>query len=167
MCARYDNLIRPRRGFRYALDLRGTHKALGSTTQLLQLIGEAGHILPLPWRLSLATSGRAGITFLSDPLDEIPPSLRFFAGGDQSVRGYAYQSLGPKDMLGNVVGGKHLLTGSVALLASAPFWEISTARSPLAAPSGTWQFIWYRPEVPGVRPAKAMLAATPPMVTWG
>ncbi len=112
---RYDNLIRPRRGFRYALDLRGTHKALGSTTQLLQLIGEAGHILPLPWRLSLATSGRAGITFLSDPLDEIPPSLRFFAGGDQSVRGYAYQSLGPKDMLGNVVGGKHLLTGSVEL----------------------------------------------------
>lgn len=112
---RYDNLIRPRRGFRYALDLRGTHMALGSTTQLLQLIGEAGHVLSLPWRLSLATSVRAGITFLSDPLDEIPASLRFFAGGDQSVRGYAYQSLGPKDALGNVVGGKHLFTGSVEL----------------------------------------------------
>ncbi len=111
----YDNLIRPTSGFRYALDLRGTSQALGSTTQLLQLLTEASHILSLPWRLSLATSARANITFFSDPLSDLPPSLRFFAGGDQSVRGYAYQSLGPRDASGNVVGGKHLLTGCVEL----------------------------------------------------
>jgi len=111
----YDNLVRPTRGFRYALDLRGTHPVLGSTTQLLQLISEASHILPIPWRLSLQTSAKAGITFFSDPINDLPPSLRFFAGGDQSVRGYAYQSLGPRDLLGNVVGGKHLLTGCVEL----------------------------------------------------
>ncbi len=111
----YDNLVRPTRGFRYALDLRGTHPVLGSTTQLLQLISEASHILPIPWRLSLQTSAKAGITFFSDPINDLPPSLRFFAGGDQSVRGYAYQSLGPRDILGNVVGGKHLLTGCVEL----------------------------------------------------
>ncbi|MRR16824.1 MAG: outer membrane protein assembly factor [Deltaproteobacteria bacterium] len=109
----YDNLVRPTRGFRYALDLRGTHPVLGSTTQLMQLIGEASHILPIPWRLSLQTSAKAGITFFSDPIDDLPPSLRFFAGGDQSVRGYAYQSLGPRDSLGNVVGGKHFVTGCV------------------------------------------------------
>lgn len=108
---RYDNVVRPEKGFRYAFDLRGTHQALGSTTQLLQLISEASHILRMPWRLSLATSARAGVTFFSDTLDDLPPSLRFFAGGDQSVRGYAYQSLGPVDSLGNVVGGKHLLSG--------------------------------------------------------
>ena len=39
--------------------------------------------------------------------------MRFFAGGAQSVRGYAYQSLGPLDDKGNVVGGKHLIIGSV------------------------------------------------------
>lgn len=111
----YDNLIRPTSGFRYALDLRGTSQALGSTTQLLQLLTEASHILSLPWRLSLATSARTNITFFSDPLSDLPPSLRFFAGGDQSVRGYAYQSLGPRDASGNVVGGKHLLTGCVEL----------------------------------------------------
>ncbi len=111
----YDNLVRPTRGFRYALDLRGTHPVLGSTTQLLQLIGEGSHILPLPWRLSLRTNAQAGITFFSDPINDLPPSLRFFAGGDQSVRGYAYQSLGPHDSLGNVVGGKHLLTGCVEM----------------------------------------------------
>ena len=36
-------------------------------------------------------------------------------GKDQSVRGYAYQSLGPRDSSGEVVGGKHLLVGSVEL----------------------------------------------------
>jgi translocation and assembly module TamA len=112
---RYDSVVRPEKGFRYALDLRGTHQALGSTTQLLQLISEASHLVSLPWRLSLATSAKAGVTFFSDTLDDLPPSLRFFAGGDQSVRGYAYQSLGPVDSLGNVVGGKHLLSGCVEM----------------------------------------------------
>lgn len=109
----YDNLVRPSRGFRYAFDLRGTHSALGSTTQLLQLIAEGSHVLSLPWRLSVLTGARCGVTFFSDPLQDLPPSLRFFAGGDQSVRGYAYQSLGPRDSSGQVVGGKHLLTGHV------------------------------------------------------
>ena len=111
----YDNLIRPDRGFRYALDLRGTHQALGSTTRLLQLIGEASHILPLPWRLSFLTGAKAGFTVFTDEFSDLPPSLRFFAGGDQSVRGYAYQSLGPRDAQGNVKGGKHLLVGCVEL----------------------------------------------------
>ena len=35
---------------------------------------------------------------------ELPPSVRFFAGGDQSVRGYDYESLGPADDAGNVIG---------------------------------------------------------------
>lgn len=111
----YDNPIRPTSGFRYAFDLRGTHSALGSTTQLLQLIVEASHVVSLPWRLSLLTGAKTGITFFSDPLIDLPPSLRFFAGGDQSVRGYAYQSLGPRDISGRVVGGKHMFTGHIDL----------------------------------------------------
>ena len=38
----------------------------------------------------------------------LPASVRFFAGGDVSVRGYEYKSLGPTDELGLVVGGTHL-----------------------------------------------------------
>lgn len=111
----YDNPIRPAWGFRYAFDLRGTHRLLGSDTEVLQLISAGSWALPLPWRLSLQTRAKAGITLLSDPLKDLPPSLRFFAGGDQSVRGYAYQSLGPLDATGQVAGGKHLLAGSVEL----------------------------------------------------
>lgn len=112
---RFNNLIRPRRGFRYALELRGTDQALGSDTRLVQILAEGSHLLPLPWRLSLHTRSKAGATTLNDPLSDIPPSLRFFAGGDQSVRGYSYRSLGPRDAAGNVMGGKQLLTGSIEL----------------------------------------------------
>ncbi len=111
----YDNPARPARGFRYLIELRGTNQWLGSDTELLQIISGGSFLLPLPWRLSLQTRAKAGITLFSDPLSSLPPSLRFFAGGDQSVRGYAYQSLGPTDATGQVVGGKHLLSGSVEL----------------------------------------------------
>jgi len=112
---RYVNPIRPRRGFRYALELRGTHQLLGSDTALVQALAEGSHLQPLPWRLSLHTRAKAGTTMLHDPLRDIPPSLRFFTGGDQSVRGYSYKSLGPRDASGKVVGGTQLLTSSIEL----------------------------------------------------
>jgi len=111
----YDNLVRPGRGGSYTFNLRGTHNILGSTTQLLQLITEGNYVFSLPWRMTVLTGARVGITFFSDVIQDLPPSLRFFAGGDQSVRGYAYQSLGPQDSSGQVVGGKHLLTGHIDL----------------------------------------------------
>ncbi|MBJ6728005.1 autotransporter assembly complex protein TamA [Geomesophilobacter sediminis] len=111
----FDNLIRPTRGYRFALDLRGTHTFLGSTVGLAQAIAETNLMLPLPWRLSLHMRGKAAGTLLADPLSDVPPSIRFFAGGDQSVRGYSYQSLGPRDATGQVVGGRDLLVGSIEL----------------------------------------------------
>ena len=109
----YDSVSHPEKGFHYALEARGTEQWLGSSMGLLQIISEGGFILPLPWRLFFQTRGKLGISLLRDPLSDLPPSLRFFAGGDQSVRGYAYQSLGPTDASGQVVGGKNLLFGSL------------------------------------------------------
>ncbi|HJV35792.1 BamA/TamA family outer membrane protein, partial [Geomonas sp.] len=48
-------------------------------------------------------------------LADFPPSIRFFAGGDESVRGYHYQSLGPRNNRNEVVGGRNLVTGTVEL----------------------------------------------------
>lgn len=112
---RYDNPVRPNKGFRYTLDLHGTHQFLGSDTALVQILAAGSYLVPLPWRLSLQTRVKAGATMLNDPLRDIPPSLRFFTGGDQSVRGYAYKSLGPRDSSGKVVGGTQLLTSSIEL----------------------------------------------------
>jgi translocation and assembly module TamA len=111
----FDNVVRPYRGYRYSLDLRGAHPMLGSDTELAQFIGEGNALLPLFWRMSLSVRGKIGATLLADPLADIPPSIRFFSGGDQSVRGYGYQSLGPRDASGQVVGGRHLIFGSLEL----------------------------------------------------
>jgi len=112
---RYDDPVRPRSGYQFRLEMRGTDKSFGSDASLMQAIGSANLLLPLPKRFSLFLRGQAGATWQNDPLRDIPPSLRFFAGGDQSVRGYGYQTLGPEDDSGDVVGGKNLLVGSVEL----------------------------------------------------
>jgi len=112
---RFNDLVRPTSGYRLSFDLRGAHPYFGSDSGLAQATGSASVLVPLPWRLTFHARGNAGYSLLDDPLGELPPSIRFFAGGDQSVRGYAYQSLGPRDAAGRVVGGKHLLVGSVEL----------------------------------------------------
>ncbi|MGL4861231.1 MAG: autotransporter assembly complex protein TamA, partial [Enterobacteriaceae bacterium] len=43
----------------------------------------------------------------------MPPSLRFFAGGDRSIRGYKYKSLSPKDDRGRLIGAEKMATGSI------------------------------------------------------
>ena len=112
---KFDNPIRPIDGYNYSLELRGTHQFLGSDTGFIQAIAEGGYLTPLPGRLTLGTRAKGGATWQDDPLADLPASLRFFAGGDTSVRGYAYKSLGPVNSLGEVVGGRNLLQGSLEI----------------------------------------------------
>ncbi len=106
---------RPTQGYRYVLELRGTHEAIGSDTSLLQFLAGGNGLVDLPGRFSLLLRAQTGVTLQADPLQEVPPTLRFFAGGDQSIRGYAFQSVGTRDSTGEVVGGRHLLVGSIEL----------------------------------------------------
>ncbi|MDU8923468.1 autotransporter assembly complex family protein [Pasteurellaceae bacterium LIM206] len=46
-------------------------------------------------------------------LEKIPPALRFFAGGDKSVRGYGYKKISPKNSNGKLIGASRLATASV------------------------------------------------------
>lgn len=48
-----------------------------------------------------------------DDIQNIPPSIRFFTGGDQTVRGYSYESLSPRDSNGQLVGGQYLSVASI------------------------------------------------------
>jgi translocation and assembly module TamA len=123
---RLDDPRLPSRGLRLALEARGTDRSLGSDTRMVQLLGAVSHLQPLPARLSFQSRLRVGATFSADPVDALPPTLRFFAGGDQSVRGYGYQSLGLRDASGKVVGGKQLLTTSLELERALPRnWGVS------------------------------------------
>lgn len=121
-----DDARNPTQGLRFALEVRGTDPSLGSDTRMLQFLGAVTHLQPLPARLSLQSRFRLGTTFSKDPVDTLPPSLRFYAGGDQSVRGYGYQTLGPLDSAGKVVGGKQfLVTGLELERALAGPWGVS------------------------------------------
>ena len=57
----------------------------------------------------------------------VPPSLRFFAGGDQSVRGYDYQSLSPENNQGDKIGARYMFAASVEYQYSvAEKWRVAT-----------------------------------------
>jgi translocation and assembly module TamA len=61
-----------------------------------------------------------------DEFNRLPTNLRFFAGGDSSIRGYGYKTLGPTDEFGNVVGGKGQLVGSIEFdYLIKPKWAIA------------------------------------------
>jgi translocation and assembly module TamA len=48
-----------------------------------------------------------------DDFDALPPELRFFAGGDRSIRGFDYQQIGETNAQGDVIGGEYLAAASV------------------------------------------------------
>ncbi|NIR43240.1 MAG: outer membrane protein assembly factor [Gemmatimonadetes bacterium] len=109
-----DDQTFPTRAFQAEIALRGGHDALLSTTTFGQLTLDGTAIRPLASRTRIIAQARLGVTATSD-FRALPPSIRFFTGGDRSVRGYSYQSLGPRDRAGNVIGGDGLLTASLEL----------------------------------------------------
>lgn len=49
----------------------------------------------------------------TNEFSKVPPDLRFFAGGDRSVRGYKYNKISPKDSDGKLTGASKLAVGSL------------------------------------------------------
>lgn len=103
---------RPLEGHRSNVQTRGAVEGLISDSTFLQLYGNTKWVFGLWSGGRLLTRAEVGATLI-DRLRTLPASVRFFAGGDVSVRGYAYNSLGPTDPLGAVVGGENLLVGSI------------------------------------------------------
>ena len=102
-----DNAMRPTRGHRLEFNLAGSYKNPISDVSFAQGSLSAVWMQPLPWSGKFIARTEQGAT-LVDQFDRLPTSYRFYAGGMNSIRGYAYKELGPKDNLGNVVGGKFL-----------------------------------------------------------
>lgn len=107
-----DNPLKVTRGHRFSIGFKGAWEGLISTQTFLQMTTSAKFIRRMSWGGRITGRGDFG-TSVMDNFNKMPVSLRFFAGGDNSVRGYDYESLGPVDSSGEVVGGNHLLTGSI------------------------------------------------------
>ncbi|MGL5505051.1 MAG: autotransporter assembly complex protein TamA, partial [Aeromonas veronii] len=50
---------------------------------------------------------------IGDSFSLVPPSLRFFTGGDQTVRGFGYESISPTGPDGKLTGGRYTSVASL------------------------------------------------------
>lgn len=101
-----DQAINPNFGSRYRAELRGSQQGLLSDTDFVRLELEGR------WLRSFADNyrflGRASLgTAWVEQFQELPASQRFFAGGDDSIRGFSFNGLSPKNAAGEIVGGRH------------------------------------------------------------
>lgn len=133
-----DNRIVTTRGLRLSASLSGAKEDFVADTSFLQATAGAKGIYSFfeKWRLIGRIDG--GATMVDD-IGDLPISLRFFAGGDMSVRGYGYKKIGPADEAGNIIGGQYLLTYSLELERSlfgawsaALFYDSGTATNSLS-----------------------------------
>ncbi|MGM0525881.1 MAG: autotransporter assembly complex protein TamA [Pseudomonadota bacterium] len=98
-------------GWRLNLGLKAAADELLSDVDVLSGYAELKSVWSLTERWRLLTRAEIGATY-TNQFSELPPTLRFFAGGDNSVRGYAYEQLGPEDETGAVIGGQYLAVAS-------------------------------------------------------
>jgi len=100
-------------GWRLDGQVRGAAAPLASTS-FLQFYGRGALALPLGERARAVGRVELGTTVASS-LSKLPTSIRYFAGGDRSIRGYKLDALGPTDSEGEVSGGRHLAVASIEL----------------------------------------------------
>ncbi|MGC3981471.1 MAG: BamA/TamA family outer membrane protein [Steroidobacteraceae bacterium] len=122
---------------RYTLyaELTGSPSSLGSGASFVQARVQAERVFDLSEKYHLRLRGEVGASWLSDKnFSELPVSVRFFAGGDNSVRGFSLNELSPVDADGNKVGARNLLVGTTEIERDLPknfrlavFYDIGNA----------------------------------------
>jgi translocation and assembly module TamA len=130
---RSDDPVVTTRGGRVSLLLKGSSDAALSTASFFQFLLDGKIVRGLGRRFRILSRAQLGKTFTSE-FQELPPAIRFVTGGDQTVRGYGYESLGPTDVNGDVAGGNTLVTSSfefeyrpLTKLGFATFFDVGNA----------------------------------------
>lgn len=106
------NRLNPDSGFQGKITVLGGVKGLGSDVSFAQANLNLRYIQSLNEKNRLTFRFDGGTTW-TENFHRLPPSLRYFAGGDRSVRGYAYQKIGEYDSSGDNIGGRNFLVGSM------------------------------------------------------
>jgi translocation and assembly module TamA len=100
-----DNRLNPTKGFR-ALAFAEPSYDIQNSHAFIKLKGEGSAYYALSDSNRFVLAGRAAVgSILGAGVDDVPADRRFYAGGGGSVRGYAYQGIGPKDINGKPTGG--------------------------------------------------------------
>ncbi len=135
---KYDtttDLLDPKQGYKISGTVEPFSSALGSSTDMTLFKANASAYYPIDEAQRYVLAGRVGFgSIVGADLLDIPPPRRFFAGGGGSVRGYDYQSLGPQNTQGDVIGGRSLFEASAELrmkvtdtIGIVPFFDMGGA----------------------------------------
>ena len=133
-----DDIKKTQNGLKSTLGILGGFEGIVSDASFIQFTFGSKMIVTLldDWRL--IGRGALGGT-LVDSINDLPPSLRFYAGGDNTIRGYKYKSIGSEDSSGTVIGGRYLVVGSIELervivhqWSVAAFWDVGNATDDLS-----------------------------------
>ena len=108
-----DDPINPRKGYTFQVQAGGAAEPLLSSRSFGRLHLRANYLQPLGGKLTLGLRAEAGAV-IANSRSDIPSPYVFRTGGDTSIRGYAFQSLGVEEG-GAIVGGRYLLVGSAEL----------------------------------------------------
>ncbi|WP_342755511.1 autotransporter assembly complex family protein [Pantoea sp. MBD-2R] len=95
---------------RYSLDVSDT--SWGSDIDFAVVQAQNVWIRTLADKHRFVARGNLGWIETND-FERVPPDLRFFAGGDRSIRGYKYKGISPRDDDGKLTGASKLATGSL------------------------------------------------------
>lgn len=114
-------------------------KVHGQLSQIFRLIRSP--LLTIGGRVNAGSITAASV-------DDIPADQRFYAGGPGSIRGYAYQIVGPLDSHNNPIGGRSFLTTALELtlqiygpIGITGFIDGGSAYTQ-TMPNPTRQFLW-------------------------
>jgi translocation and assembly module TamA len=130
-----DSKLDPTRGVKLSASAVGFGTFLGSSLDMVQVKAGASAYYSLDADSRYVLAGRVAAGGMSGPeLDQIPANWRFYAGGGGSVRGYAYNELGPTVFWGAVVGGRSVFDASAELrikvtdtIGIVPFFDVGNA----------------------------------------
>lgn len=113
-----NDLLNPTKGGKLSLSATPYTGVVGSDSNFLVLRLDDTMHLPFDAAGKYVLAGRIAIgSILGATRTDIPADKRFYAGGGDTVRGYAYQSVGPLDGSNNPVGGSSLIAGSIEMRA--------------------------------------------------
>jgi translocation and assembly module TamA len=110
-----NNLLDPSRGGRLGLTVEPFYALLEGDPNFLKNFGTYSHYIQVLKEPALVLAGRIGAgAIVGAESAAIPADERFYAGGGGSIRGYAYESVGPM-VNGTPVGGNYLFELSFEL----------------------------------------------------
>lgn len=105
-----DDLVLPRRGVLGTVEIGAGVPGL-SSQEFIRTRAKVNWLIPLGLRNDILVRGEAGVV-LAESRSGVVSSFLFRTGGDQSVRGYGFESLGVSQGQATV-GGRYMALGSV------------------------------------------------------